>query len=120
MTAPVARIPVPAIALALALAATTALAAPPCQQIHGRAHLYMGDGQLRIWHIGTRHDFEPSDLSSTDKIRHFLDDDKDWTAPSRRYLFAEFTVCPTERFKEGSVQRVTIEKIRHPRVIIRP
>ena len=34
-----------------------------CMTIHGRAHLYDGDGQLRIRHVGTHHDYTPDDSS---------------------------------------------------------
>ena len=30
-----------------------------CLTIQGRAHVYVGDGQLRIWLIGSHHEYEP-------------------------------------------------------------
>jgi hypothetical protein len=38
-------------------------AAESCLTVHGRAHLSGGDGQLRIWHIGTHHEYEPDESS---------------------------------------------------------
>jgi hypothetical protein len=32
-----------------------------CLAIHGRLHYYGGDGQLRIWQIGTHHEFTPDE-----------------------------------------------------------
>jgi hypothetical protein len=31
--------------------------------IHGRANYYGGDGQLRIWRIGTHHEYQPDESS---------------------------------------------------------
>jgi len=87
--------------------------------IHGRAHLYGGDGQLRIWHIGTRHDFEPYD-SSWQRVLGWLDAGvkepvkSTWASPtSSVYLFADFVVCPVEPYKKGSVQRAIIKSAEH-------
>jgi hypothetical protein len=46
----------------LVLFASHLQAADSCFTIHGRAHLYGGDGQLRIWHVGTHHDFRTGRL----------------------------------------------------------
>jgi len=44
--------------LALILLMSPSLSlAETCREIHGRAVFYSGDGQLRIWHIGTHHEF---------------------------------------------------------------
>jgi hypothetical protein len=48
-------------------------AAESCAVIHGRAHLYGGDGRLRIWHIGTHHEYEP-DGSSWTRVEKWLEE----------------------------------------------
>ena len=106
----------------LLLAVTiSAKAAEPCQVIHGRAHLYGGDGQLRIWHIGTHHDYEP-DQSSWDRVMAWLEagvkdaDKEKYASPaSTVYLYGDFLVCPVEPFKQGSVQMARIESVKHRR-----
>jgi hypothetical protein len=95
------------------------LAVEPCMTIHGRANFYGGDGQLRIWHIGTHHEYEP-DQSSWDRVIDWLlagvkDSDKpNYASPaSAVYLFGDFLVCPIEPFKKGSVQEATIKSVSH-------
>jgi hypothetical protein len=39
--------------------------------------------------------------------KHYVD------APSRVYLFADFLVCPTEPFKEGSAQVAQVKSATH-------
>jgi hypothetical protein len=79
--------------------------------IHGRAHVYGGDGRIRIWHLGTHHDYEP-DASSWARVQEWCEAGvKDsaklsYASPaSTVYLFADFLICPTEPFKKGSVQQ---------------
>src|SRR5215212_3674743 len=95
-------------ALLLTLAVITTLplhAADSCFTLRGRAHLYSGDGQLRIWHVGTHHDFEP-DESSFARVVGWLEAGVKQSEKSQNpspgsmvYLFADFLVCPTEPFK---------------------
>lgn len=33
------------------------------------------------------------------------------------YLFADFKVCPTDAYKEGSVQRVRVASMHHPHYV---
>jgi hypothetical protein len=94
-------------------------AANGCFTIHGRAHLYGGDGQLRIWHIGTHHDYEP-DGSSWARVQGWLEAGVKEPEKSQRaspaswvYLFADFLICPTEPFKKGSVQKAKILSAEH-------
>jgi hypothetical protein len=104
--------------ICLALIATLQIcAAESCRIIHGRANFYGGNGQLRIWHIGTHHEYEP-DKSSCDKVMKWLeagvkDSDKSkWATPaSTVYLFGDFLLCPTEPFKEGSVQQAIVKSV---------
>ena len=106
--------------LCLALIAALQMhAAEPCMTIHGRAVYYGGDGQLRIWHIGTHHEYEP-DESSWDRVIGWLEagikdsDKSNYASPaSAVYLFGDFLVCPTEPFKKGSVQEATIKTVSH-------
>ena len=96
------------------LSAGTLQAADSCFTIHGRAHLYGGDGQLRIWHVGTHHEYEP-DTSSWARVENWLEAGVSASEKSARaspaswvYLFADFLICPTEPFKMGSVQKAKV------------
>jgi len=96
-------------------------AAEPCTTIHGRLHYYGGDGQLRIWHIGTHHDFTP-DGSSWDTVIGWLREGvkpsewKDYFDPAIAVdLFGDFHVCPTEPFREGAVQHAKVVSVSHRR-----
>jgi len=87
--------------------------------IHGRAHLYSGDGQLRIWHIGTHHEYEP-DESSDALVIKWLEEGvppsqrQDYATPASAVdLFADFEVCPTEPFKKGAVQKAKVVSASH-------
>jgi hypothetical protein len=93
----------------------------PCMVIHGRAHFYGGDGQLRIWHVGTHHEYEP-DPSSDEKVIAWLEagvkdaDKEKYAVPaSMVYLYGDFLVCPVEPFKKGAVQLARIEWVQHRR-----
>jgi hypothetical protein len=109
--------------ICLFFSALTASAAQPCQTFHGRAHFYAGDGQFRIWHIGTHHEFEPDPDShdhgaSWDPIIKLLKaGDESAGAASRNDLFADFEVCPTEPLRKGAVQRAIVRKMTHVRVV---
>jgi hypothetical protein len=106
--------------LCLVLVATLSMrAAEPCRTIHGRANYYGGDGQLRIWHIGTHHEFEP-DESSWDRVIGWLeagikDSDKhNYAIPaSAVFLFGDFLVCPTEPLRKGAVQHAEVKSVSH-------
>jgi len=105
--------------LALLCFATAALlpadAAESCTVIHGRAHVYGGDGQLRIWHVGTHHDYEPDESSWTRVLKWLEAGVKSTDRPmavdpaSELCLFADFVICPTEPFKKGSVQQAKVK-----------
>lgn len=104
-------------------AASDLYAADPCKVIHGRAHFYGGDGQLRIWHIGTHHEYEP-DEASWDRVMKWLEDGvpesekANYASPaSAVYLYADFLVCPTEPLKKGAVQRAEIKSVSHRRYV---
>ena len=103
--------------------AVSPLVADSCFTIHGRAHFYGGDGQLRIWHVGTHHEFEP-DESTWAQVESWLEagvkesDRKRYAIPmSMLNLFADFSVCPVEPFKKGSVQKARIVSATHRRYV---
>jgi hypothetical protein len=94
-------------------------AADDCMTIHGRASLTGGDLQLRIWQIGTHHEFEPDD-SSWDAVVDWLnagvpkkDREAYFVPASTVYLFADFLICPTEPFQKGSVQQARVKSAVH-------
>jgi hypothetical protein len=104
---------------ALLLASAPAASPEPCQVIHGRAHFYSADGQLRIWHIGTHHEFEP-DASSDPKVMRWLEEGvpdaekKNYASPaSNVMLYGDFAICPTEPFREGAVQTAKVLSVWH-------
>jgi hypothetical protein len=76
--------------------------------------LYSADSQLRIWEIGTHHEYVP-DEASWDKVLDWLragmkaSDRSKLAVPDDAYMYADFLVCPTEPFKKGSVQHATIK-----------
>ena len=113
-----------AILLLLLLTMNCALwAAEPCETIHGRLHYYGGDGQLRIWHIGTHHDFTP-DNSSWDTVHHWLTEGvklserKDYADPATAVdLYGDFEICPTEPLRDGAVQHARVIAVSHRRYV---
>jgi len=97
-----------------------------CSTIHGRLHYYSGDGQLRIWHISTHHEFTP-DESSWDMVIEWLRDrvkpseTRDYADPATAFdLFGDFQICPTEPFRKGAVQYVKVIAVTHRRYIKKP
>jgi hypothetical protein len=97
-------------------------AKPSCQTIHGRAHLYTGDGQLRIWHIGTHHDFEP-DASSWERVQGWLEEgatqDQKQQDPASYagdvFLYGDFVICPIAPYRKGTVQSALVRSVTHRR-----
>jgi hypothetical protein len=91
----------------------------PCRVLHGRARFYSGDSQLRIWEIGTHHEYRPDD-SSSDEVIGWLEAGvpksertKYVTPASVVDLYADFLVCPTEPFRKGSVQQAKLKSASH-------
>jgi hypothetical protein len=104
------RIPLTLAAL-LALTSISASAAENCREIHGRAAYYRGDGQLRIWHIGTHHEFSIDEGSTSwNLLLDILGND------GSKALYADFTVCPISGFVKGAAQEAAVTKIRHPHI----
>lgn len=100
-------------------------ATQPCTTIHGRARFYSGDGQLRIWQIGTHHEFEP-DQSTWDSVMGWLEagvkqpDRVKYASPAQAVdLFADFLICPTEPLKQGAVQHAKVKSASHRHYVIR-
>jgi hypothetical protein len=97
---------------ALLIFPLSAFAADSCTVIHGRARLYSGDSQLRIWHVGTHHDFEP-DETSWDMVMGWLNEGTTKIPADNVMLFGNFTVCPTEPFRKGAVQHAKIISVKN-------
>jgi hypothetical protein len=85
--------------------------AQSCRVIHGRAILYTGDGQARIWHIGTHHEF--SFDYNDPLISKYLAED------GSKALYADFTICPLENYVRGAAQAVVVKNIKNLRVTTR-
>lgn len=79
-----------------------------CSVVHGRASWYNGGTTLRIWAIHTTHIYFINDDRSAPMLTDFDHD-----------LFADFTLCPTEPFVEGSGQGAEIKKIEHAKMVSR-
>lgn len=94
-----------------------------CRTIHGRAHFYGGDGQLRIWEIGTHHEYRP-DQASDSVVLGWLEagvnksERPDYASPaSAVYMFGDFVICPVEPYKKGAVQTVAVKSVEHRRYV---
>ena len=102
------------IPLLLLTALVTAATPQKCREIRGRAVLRRFDGFFSIWHVGTDHLFMPADKQSADLICKYFDCESGDKQPA---LFANFEVCPTERFIEGAAQPVIVKRVWNTRVI---
>jgi hypothetical protein len=100
---------------ALLIASGIAHAAEPCRVIYGRADYYSGDGQMFIWHIGTHHNFWVLDDKSQNMIFHYIPYKPN--TDSSKSLFADFTICPTTKYKPGAAQFTKVVRIERPRVV---
>jgi hypothetical protein len=101
--------------LALQMAFGQPSFAGPCREIHGRAVLYSGDSFLEIWHVGTHHTFFVVDEKSSNLIFGYLH----YPESDHQALFADFTLCPTKKYRQGSSQPAIVKRIRNPRVVAR-
>jgi hypothetical protein len=72
---------------------------------------------MRIWHIGTHHEFAISDGPSSDMLLKYLCPSKGPCPTQSPSLFADFTICPTEELKLGATQPAIVKSIRHPVVV---
>ncbi len=113
-----------AILILLLLFASCALwAAQPCETIYARLHYYGGDGQLRLWHIGTHHEFTPDD-SSWNVVHDWLTEgvrrserENYADAAIAVDLYGDFVICPTEPFRKGAVQHAKVIAVSHRRYV---
>ena len=116
----------PRISLLVRIVAAVILASAPsqlyagelCRFVRGRAHAYGGDGRLRIWEIGTHHEFQPDDSSRAAVIswlqaRATERESKFVSQISLVDMYADFLICPTEPFKKGSVQQAQVKSADH-------
>jgi hypothetical protein len=94
--------------LIVLLSPLSLLSTEPCQEIHGRARLCTGDGQLMIWQTGTHHEFWILDDKSWDQIFKCI------PAGGGKDLYADFTLCPTRKFRQGAAQPAVVKSVRHP------
>jgi hypothetical protein len=111
-----------AIMFFVAMFASSISAQEPCRVIPGRAHKY-SDGPLRIWHIGTHHDYQP-DESSWQRVEAWIeagvapyDRRTSGTPYSTVDLYADFLICPTQPFKRGAVQSASVKNATHRRYV---
>ena len=91
--------------------------------IHGRAHLYGADGQLRIWEVGTHHEYQPNQASWS-AVEGWLNEGPKSAGKSGNpspasavYLFGDFLICPTELYKKGAVQTALIKDVKRRRYV---
>jgi hypothetical protein len=103
------------IGLTLLMAPGQFSSAEACRQIHGRAILYSGDSFLAIWHVGTHHTFFVVDETSSNLIFNYLH----YPESDHQALFADFTLCPTERYRQGASQPAIVKRIRNAHVVTR-
>jgi len=70
--------------------------------------------QLRIWHIGTHHEYTPDEASRATVVDWLMAGVKDPEQSQLAcpvgsvFLFADFLICPTEPFRKGSGQQAKI------------
>ncbi|MDR3792011.1 MAG: DUF3828 domain-containing protein [Terracidiphilus sp.] len=100
--------------LLLIAAAAPIGAEEKCVQIRGRAVQYRGNAFFEIWHVGTNHRYFIVDGHSQDLVCKYFDCESPDRQPA---LFADFTLCPTEPFKQDAAQPATVKNVAHPRVV---
>jgi len=74
----------------------------PCVTVHGRYAVHIADGQEEIWVIGTHRLLRPVKGSEPlqEKLRGI---------ENEKALYGDFTVCPLEKDRPGSMRNVRIE-----------
>lgn len=85
-----------------------------CEKIRARAVYYSGDSYLEIWRIGADHTFFVVDEKSADLILETMHYNVDRPLQA---LYGDFTVCPTQPYKEGHAQAAIVKRIENPRVV---
>ena len=87
------------------------------RDIYGRAILYSADSFLETWHVGTHHTFYVVDERSTELILRYT---RASVSDHQEALFADFTLCPTQKYKQGASQATLVKRIRNPRAVTIP
>jgi len=101
----------------------TPVIASACVTIHGRLQYGNGTPALRLWHIGTSHEFGIFSGLNAEK-RDPLDNEHpqlpanlrkvfDVPNPFEQAIFADFEVCPLEPHTSGHMQAACIESAAH-------
>ena len=83
-----------------------------CSVVRGRAAYYNGGSWFRIWAVGTRHMYWIEDSAAGERFEPFI---KDFD----HFVYADFELCPTTRFRDGSMQGAKIRSFRNVRVVSR-
>lgn len=80
-----------------------------CRAVYGRAAYYNGGSWFRIWAVGTHHMYWVDESPEGERFEPLI---KDFD----HVVYADFVLCPTTRYKEGSMQGATIKSFGHVRV----
>jgi len=81
-----------------------------CFTVHGRLWLYCGDAQFRLWHIGTRHEFDVGLQEDFPKnLERFFRSCTDPGGPN--WIFGDYLVCPLEKEVSGAAQAACIQSV---------
>jgi hypothetical protein len=83
-----------------------------CSAVHGRAAYYNGGSWFRIWAVGTHHIYWIEDSGAGKRFEPFI---KDFD----HFVYADFVLCPTSPFAEGSMQGAKIQSFRNVRIALR-
>ena len=106
---------IPSTLATLLLITSYAFATEPCQRIRGRAILYLGDGQFRLWHVGTHHEFALGENDeSWNVLAKYM---KDANGVATNVVFVDFLVCPTAPLVKGAAQPAVVKSLSHPIVL---
>jgi hypothetical protein len=92
----------------IALLSTTVAADEPCRRLRGRLSYYNGAPSTRIWIVGTNRilGVPSEDSELPPEVKKFLKgfDDE---------ISANFTVCPLEKDRKGTMQMVKVKAADH-------
>jgi hypothetical protein len=98
--------------------------APSCMTIHGRLQYGNGTPALRLWHIGTTHEFgifsglnaetiDPGDNEHPKLPGNLRKIYEGSPNPFEPCIYADFKVCPLEHFIPGHMQAACIASASH-------
>jgi hypothetical protein len=105
------------------LACKTPAIASACVTIHGRLQCGNGTPALRLWHIGTTHEFgiysgvnaekrDPLD-NEHPQLPEVLQKRYEVPNPFELRIYADFEVCPLEPHIPGHMQAACVESANH-------